>query len=137
MKKLALASAVALISAGVNAGGVATGTIVGMTVPCASTRDGGADGMVLDNPAGTVSCTICLDPTGTGIPYVMLGVSMATTVTPTTNAISMDTGAIQISLDWPTTNAWVSYSTINVSTTPISCTTSGSPQTLTCAATLL
>src|SRR6478736_9338130 len=122
MKKLALASAIALISAGANAApALATGTIVGMTVSCASTWSGGASGMVLDTATGALSGTICLDPTGTGSPYVMLGISMGG------NGVN---GAIQIATDWgATTNgpAWAGYSVIDITSTPISCTTGGSP----------
>lgn len=132
MKKLALTSAIAtatMMSAGAyaqptaSAGSISInsgGGYIDITVPCASTWSGGADGIVYDLAGPTtVSGTVCIDPTGSGTPYVMVGISMSDSGT----ALTMDRGAIQISTNWSTTSGWIPYGVIDVSVNPVSCMT--------------
>jgi hypothetical protein len=141
MKKLALASAVALISAGAIAQPVATTggiEIVGppnldITFPCGGTYSGGADGIVVDATAGTMAGTICMDPAG-GAPYVMVSLSIGDT---NGSPLSMEGGALQISTNWSVTSGWTPYNTITVTpANPINCVTLASPSNPSCSATL-
>jgi hypothetical protein len=148
MKKLALASAIAAatmasmtahagISATTGAISIFDGTnYIPSTVSCASTYLGGADGIVLNvgsTTAASASGTVCLDP-GTGV-MVMIGISMAGSGS---SPISMNQGVLQVATDYPgTTSGWIPYGIIDLSLSPVSCTATLSPDTLTCSATLL